>query len=140
MALLHRMNPDARKLREFPAFSRFTDSELEKIVKLSGHATLPARWAMIHERTPGDMCYILLAGRVAVFVGGEKVAELGPGEVIGEVALREKKLRSATVSTLEPVELLRIESENLDRLMREIPSLGPAMDATVERHMGEHRE
>lgn len=132
MALLHRMGPDARMLREFPAFSTFTDAELEKLVKESGHATLPARWAMIHERTPGDFCYILLAGRVAVYVGGEKVAELGPGEV----ALREKKLRNATVTTLEPVELLRIESESLDRLLREIPALGPAIDATADRHMG----
>jgi CRP-like cAMP-binding protein len=91
---------------------------------------------MIHERTPGDDCYILLAGRVAVFLGAEKVAELGPGELIGEVALRENKLRSATVTTLEPVELLRIESANLDRLLREIKALGPAIDATVKKHMG----
>lgn len=136
MALLRRMGPEARKLREFPAFSSFKDADLEKIVKGSGHATLPARWAMIHERTPGDACYILLAGRVAVYVGEEKVAEFGPGEVIGEVALREKKLRSATVSTLEPVELLRIDRENLDRLLREVPALGPAIDAIVSRHMG----
>lgn len=136
MALLHRPGPDARKLREFPAFGTFTDSELEKVVKMSGHATLPARWGLIREGTPGDFCYILLAGRVAVYVGQEKVAELGPGEIIGEVSLREKQLRNATVSTLEPVELLRIEGQNLDQLVREIPALGRAIDASVDKHVG----
>jgi CRP-like cAMP-binding protein len=136
MALLHGMGADARKLREFPAFSTFTDGQLEKIVKLSGYARLPAGWAVIHERTPGDACYILLAGRVAVFAGQEKVAELGPGELIGEVSLRENKLRSATVTTLEPVELLRIESDNLNLLLREIKALGTAIDATLKKRMG----
>ncbi|MGH3713087.1 MAG: cyclic nucleotide-binding domain-containing protein [Micromonosporaceae bacterium] len=136
MALLHRMGPEARRLRELPAFGTFSDSDLEKLVKGSRHATLPANWTMIHAKTPGDACYILLAGRVAVYVGDQVAAELGPGEVIGEVSLREKKLRTATVSTLEPVELLRIEGEDLDRLLREIPALGSAIDATVNRHVG----
>lgn len=72
-----------------------------------------------------------------MYVGKEKVAELGPGEVIGEVALRQKKLRTATVSTLEAAELLHIERDDLDRQLRQIPALGKAIDATVSRHMGE---
>jgi hypothetical protein len=40
------------------------------------------------------------------------------------------------VTTLEPVELLRIESDNLNLLLREIKALGPAIDATLKKRMG----
>lgn len=58
--------------------------------------SLPANWRLIHEQTPGDACYILLSGKVAVYSGREQVAELGPGDVVGEIAIRQGRLRSPT--------------------------------------------
>ena len=57
-------------------------------------------WPLIREQTPSDACYILLSGEVGVYVGQDRIAVLGPGEVIGESALRRGKLRSATVTTI----------------------------------------
>jgi CRP/FNR family transcriptional regulator, cyclic AMP receptor protein len=54
--------------------------------------------------------------------------------VIGESALRRGKLRSATVTTTGPAEVLRIERDDLARLLDEIPALRETMDATVARH------
>ena len=69
-----------------------------------------------------------------MYVGQERVALLGPGEVIGESALRRGKLRSATVTTTGPAQILRIERDDLARLLDEMPALREAMDATVARH------
>jgi CRP-like cAMP-binding protein len=60
---------------------------------------------------------------------------LGPGEVIGESALRRGKLRSATVTTIGPAEVLRIERDDLSRLLDEIPALRETMEATAARHV-----
>ncbi len=127
---------EARFLRESATFDRFSQSDLQKVVRAADRVSLPANWPLIHEQTPGDACYILLAGKVAVFAGRERVAELGPGDVVGEVALRQGRLRSATVSTLEPVEMLRIEGADLERLLRELPALRQAIDVTVVAHGG----
>ncbi len=70
-----------------------------------------------------------------MYVGEDRIAVLGPGEVIGESALRRGKLRSATVTTIGPAEVLRIERDDLARLLEEIPALGETMEATAARHV-----
>jgi CRP/FNR family transcriptional regulator, cyclic AMP receptor protein len=124
----------ARRLREFTAFDNFSDGDLERLVQTAHYISRSVPWPLIREQTPSDDCYILLSGEVAVYVGEDRIAVLGPGEVIGESALRRGKLRSATVTTIGPSEVLRIERDDLDRLLYEIPALRETMDATVARH------
>ncbi|MDV6013640.1 cyclic nucleotide-binding domain-containing protein [Haloechinothrix sp. LS1_15] len=121
---------EARYLHRFPAFEELTQSEVNAIVRASTRASLPANWALIHEQTPGDACYILLSGIVGIYSGQDLVAELGPGDVVGEMALRHGRLRSATVSTREPVELLRIDGGDLDRLLERVPAFRRVLDTT----------
>ena len=124
----------ARRLREFSAFDNFSDADLERLVQASHHVSRAVPWPLIREQTPSDACFILLGGEAGVYVGQDRIAVLGPGEVIGESALRRGKLRSATVTTTGPSEVLRIERDDLDRLLDEIPALRETMDATVARH------
>lgn len=128
-----RKGSEADFLSRFPTFSQYGGG-LHRVVKAADRVTLPANWAFIHEGTPGDALYILLSGTVGVYIGRTKVAELGPGEVVGEASLRDNTLRSATVSTQEPVEMLRIESADFQKLARETPALRRAVEATVERN------
>lgn len=126
---------DALRLREFPAFEKFSDDELDRLVRASHHIAQSVPWPLIREHTPSDDCFILLRGEVGVYVGDERVAVVGPGEVIGESALRRGKLRSATVTTIGPAEVLRIERDDLARLLDEIPALRETMDATAAKHV-----
>ena len=124
----------ARRLREFTAFDNFSDGDLERLMQTAHYISRSVPWPLIREQTPSDDCYILLSGEVGVYVGQDRIAVLGPGEVIGESALRRGKLRSATVTTIGPAEVLRIERDDLDRLLDEIPALRETIDATVARH------
>jgi len=126
---------DARRLREFTAFDKFSDDDLERLVRSAHHISQSVPWPLIHEQTPSDSCYILLSGEVGVYVGRDRIAVLGPGEVIGESALRRGELRSATVTTIGPAEVLRIERDDLARLLDEMPALRETMDATAARHV-----
>jgi signal-transduction protein with cAMP-binding, CBS, and nucleotidyltransferase domain len=125
---------DIRRLREFATFDKLSDNDLHRIVSAAHHTSTSAPLPLIHEQTPSDACYILLTGEAGVYVGQDRVALVGPGEVIGESALRRGKLRSATVTTTGPSEVLRIERDDLARLLDEIPALRETMDATVARH------
>lgn len=131
---------EAGFLRGFTAFDDFSHGELRRIVRAGTRVSLPESWPLIHERTPGDACYILLAGTVAIYAGREQVARLGPGEVVGELALTTGRLRSATVSTLEPVDLLRIEGTALESLLRELPILRRTIRDTALTHGEEPTE
>lgn len=125
---------DAGQLRKFSAFDKFSDAELRQLAEAAHHHSTSASWPLVYEKTPSDSCYILLSGEVGVYVGRDRVATLGPGEVIGESALLRGQLRSATVTTTGPAEVLRIEQDDLTRLLEEIPALRDTIHSTVERH------
>ena len=125
----------ARRLREFATFDNFSDDDLARLVRAAHRTSTSGPWPLIHEKTPSDACYILLSGEAGVYVGQDRVAVVGPGEVIGESALRHGKLRNATVTTTGKAEVVHIARDNLDRLLSEIPALRETMDATVSRHM-----
>ena len=129
-----REGEDAGRLREFTAFDNFSDDELLRLVRAAHHDSTSSPWPLIHEHTPSDACFILLSGEVGVYVGRDRIATLGPGEVIGESALRRGKLRSATVTTTGPAEALRIERDDLATLLAEIPPLREAIEGSVARH------
>jgi signal-transduction protein with cAMP-binding, CBS, and nucleotidyltransferase domain len=125
---------DLRRLRGFAAFNKLSDRDLERIVRAADHTSTHAPLPLIYEQTPSDSCYILLSGEAGVYVGQDRVALVGPGEVIGESALRRGKLRSATVTTTGPAEVLRIERDDFARLLDEVPALREIMDDTAARH------
>lgn len=126
---------DARRLREFPAFAKFRETDLQRIIRAAQHTSTAGPWPLISEQTPSDACYILLSGEAGVYVGQERIAVVGAGEVIGESALRRGKLRNATVTTTGKAELLHVERDDLNRLITVIPALREMIDATVERHV-----
>jgi CRP/FNR family transcriptional regulator, cyclic AMP receptor protein len=134
-ALAKQREEDARRLREFAAFAKFSDNDLKRLVQASHRTSTSGPWPIIQEQTPSDACYILLSGEAVVYVGQDRVALVGPGEVIGESALRSGKLRNATVTTTGRAEVLHIARGDLDRLLHEIPALRETMDATVARHV-----
>jgi CRP-like cAMP-binding protein len=125
---------DVRRLRGFNAFDRFSESELRRLVEAAHRIARSKPWPLIQEQTPSDACYIMLNGEAGVYVGQDRIAVLGPGEVIGESVLRRGQLRSATVTTTGPSEVLRIERDELAHLLDEMPALRETMDATVARH------
>ena len=125
---------DVRRLREFIAFETFSDDDLARLVRAAHHTSTSVPWPLIHEQTPSDACYILLSGEVGVYVGQDRIAVLGPGEVFGESVLRPGELRSATVTTTGAAEVLRIERDDLASLLDEIPALRETMDVTAARH------
>jgi CRP/FNR family transcriptional regulator, cyclic AMP receptor protein len=130
----HELGKDARRLREFAAFDKFSDDELERLVRAAHHTSRSVPWPLIREQTPSDACYILLNGAAEVYVGRERVAVVEPGEVIGESVLRRGRLRNATVTTTGPAEVLVIQRDELASLLDEMPALRETMEATVARH------
>lgn len=126
---------DVETLRKFAVFEKFSDADLQRLVQAAHHTSTSKPWPLIHEQTPSDACFIMLSGEAGVYVGKERIAVVGPGEVIGESALRRGHLRNATVTTTGPAEVLRIEREDFPPLLDEIPALRAIIDDTVARHV-----
>ncbi|MGH3358139.1 MAG: cyclic nucleotide-binding domain-containing protein [Nocardioidaceae bacterium] len=123
------------RIRELPAFRGLSDAEMNKIAAAGTVVTVPARWSMILEGSPPDEAYLILDGQVVVRRQGEQVAELQPGDIVGEISLHERILRTATVTALTPLELLHLGRDAFTRLYESVPAFRDAVDATVSERL-----
>lgn len=128
--------PEPDQLHRLQRLDQLSDADLRKVVKAGRHVRLPADWALIWEKTPADKAYLIVDGEVSVRRGGTEVARLGPGDVIGEMAIIEHQLRNASVVSLTPLEVIHFTSEDLRALLRDVPALATALRETTNDRLG----
>jgi hypothetical protein len=63
---------------------------------------------------PGDEVFLLLDGVLSVDVDGEPVAELGPGAILGESAVLEGGVRTATLRAVTRCKVAVVPSDRVD--------------------------
>jgi CRP/FNR family transcriptional regulator len=82
---------------------------------------------IIRQGEEGDCMYVIQEGQVEVFQedGGKEIhlAKAGEGEFIGEMAIFEREVRSATVRALGNVRVLTVDKKNFLRRVHQDPSL-----------------
>lgn len=79
---------------------------------------VPAGATVTRQGDPGDELLLLLDGVLGVDVDGERIAEMGPGAVLGERAVLEGGTRTATLTAITPARLAVAPAAavDLDRL------------------------
>ena len=92
---------------------------------------LPQGWSPIAESTPADKAYLITEGEVSVRKGGVEIATLGPGAVVGETAIVNRTLRSATVVALTPLRVVHFTSQKIEQLAEQVPAFGAALRAAA---------
>ena len=112
-------------------FSMFSPEEIARISASGTKVKLPEGWAPISEKTGADKAYIILSGTVSVRAHGEEVAQLGAGDIVGEAAILNHSLRTATIVALTPLELIHFTKEQLDQLAVDMPSFHQALEKTA---------
>jgi CRP/FNR family cyclic AMP-dependent transcriptional regulator len=118
-------------------FSMFSPEEIARISASGTRVTLPEGWAPISESTGADKAYIILDGTVSVRSHGKEVAQLGPGEIIGEAAILNHTLRTASIVALTPMELIHFTKEQLERLDVEMPAFHEALERVAAERFGQ---
>jgi len=89
--------------------------------------TLPRGELLMKQGDIGDCMYVLVSGRLTVFARREdgsdaRIAEIGPGESVGEMALLSGDVRAASVEACRDCELLQLSKAGFDRLITHHPS------------------
>ena len=70
---------------------------------------------LVEQGQADDALYLLLNGILAVVVDGGKVAEVGPGAILGERAILEGGRRTATLEAVTPVRFAKADARDIDR-------------------------
>lgn len=119
---------EERTLSHVPLFAGLAPSTLEALTEFTFRRTFAAGERIVEEGRTGNGLFVVLAGRVAVTkqgaTGQEQVlAELGPGEPFGEMALLGEWKRSASVRALEPATCLGMDRWVFLAYLRRDPEL-----------------
>jgi len=109
-------------------FSHFDQYELKKIEKELEVFNLPAGETLLRQGDPGDSLYVLINGRLKVFVnfpdGSQKaVGEVVRGESDGEMAILTEEKRSATVKAIRDSQLVKLSKDSFFRLAETNPKI-----------------
>lgn len=128
--------PGPEQLGRLNRLESLSDKDLKRVIAQGRHVRLPADWSLIWEKTPADKAYLIVKGEVSVRKGKQEVARLGPGDVIGEMAIVGHKLRSASVVSLTPVEVIHFTKESLTDLLDAVPAFGRALRETTNDRLG----
>ena len=111
-----------RRLRATDLFGGLEDSDLERFAGGVSEAELAPGEVLIRQGEAPDRLFVVLRGRLLVLLAADgqpdqTLAEIGPGGVVGEIALIAGGPRSATVRALEKTDLLGVSSDALRRLL-----------------------
>jgi CRP/FNR family cyclic AMP-dependent transcriptional regulator len=113
---------DPARLRKIPVFADLSDDELGHIAALAAEISVPAGKELVRE---GDYSYDVLAveeGTARVERHGERIADIGPGDVVGEMGVLERSQRNATVVATSPMLLVTLTSWDVRRLAKSVPN------------------
>jgi CRP-like cAMP-binding protein len=114
---------DPNRLKAIPLFSHLSDEEANRLAAFATETSAAEGQILMKQ---GDYAVELIAieeGTADIIQDGKKIASLGPGDLIGEMALFNREPRNADAIATSPMRLLKLTHWEIRRMS----------DETVER-------
>jgi len=117
------LNDIVEVLRGLPYFSDLPQALLDQVCRQSEKTTVPEETTIIEEDSLSEDMFVIVEGQLRVTKHGHDrevvLATLGPGEVVGEIALLDNAPRTASVTADSPSTLIRIPAEAFESLIED---------------------
>jgi len=135
----------ARLLARVPVFSTLAADELARVAAVAVPRRFDAGEVVFREGDSSDTCYVVRSGQaraVREHADGRSItlANFGPGDIFGELAMFDDERRSATVEVLENTEAVAILGPDMRRLLREHPDIAVKLIKALGRRLRETNE
>src|SRR6202012_5101802 len=124
---------DPNRLTAIPIFSDLSPEEANRLAAFATETSAAEGQILMKE---GDYSVELIAieeGTADVLRGGEQIASLQQGDLIGEMGLLERKPRNADVIASSPMRLLRLTHWEIHRMSDDTVN---RIKATIEERRG----
>ena len=121
-------------------FSTSSSKDLRTIRRALEEVTVPAERVLCEQGTIGREFFLIVKGEASVRRNGRKVATLGPGQYFGELALLDRRPRSATVASETEMNLLVLGQRQFNGVLDTVPALSRKMLAAMATRLLEADE
>jgi CRP/FNR family transcriptional regulator, cyclic AMP receptor protein len=112
-------------------FSSCSAKELRMLRRASAEVTVSKGKELVKEGSIGREFFFILEGTASVRRNNRRVATLGPGQYFGELALLDRRPRSASVVSDTDMRLLVLGQREFAGVVEAIPSLSRKLLATM---------
>jgi CRP-like cAMP-binding protein len=114
-------------LRAVWLFERCSKRELDALQRIATPLDVPPGKVLTNEGEIGREFFVVVSGKAEATRGGVRLATVEAGSFFGEMALLDRRPRSATVTTLEPTTVLVINAGAFNSLVGDMPSVDRKM-------------
>ncbi|HZA78647.1 MAG TPA: cyclic nucleotide-binding domain-containing protein [Acidimicrobiales bacterium] len=118
-------------LATVPLFAGASTKELRAVAKASVELPIEAGREFVTQGEVGREAFIIIDGQAEVSRAGQKIATLGPGDCVGELALLDHGPRTASVTAVTPLTVLVLGPREFSGLLDEVPTLNHKMLAAL---------
>ena len=127
-------------LARVPVFETLGPAELARVAEVAVPRSFPAQHVIFREGDRSDTCYVVGTGHARAIrehADGRVIAlaHFGPGDIFGELAMFDDERRSATIETIDALDVLAILGPDMRRLMLRRPQLAVALAASLSRRL-----
>ena len=122
---------DKRRLKTIPLFDSLKRKELERVAQCADEVDVAEGKVIANQGDSALEFFVIEKGHAAVTVDGDPVAELGPGDFFGEIALIEHTKRTATVQARSPMTLIVMTRSSFRSLERDHPAVAAQLRDAV---------
>lgn len=138
---MSKRHPLHDKLKSIAIFHDFTDDEIETFLELGDPTAFSAGEMVVRQGEEGNCMYFVGEGRCRVVTrrGGDLVelAQIGPGDIVGELSLFDHRPRSADVQAMSDCVLMKINEGVLRALAGVFPNAAFKFLLGTVREIGE---
>ncbi len=132
-------------LQRVPAFSTLRDDELTRVAEVAVPRRFEAGEVVFREGDESNTCYVVRSGNaraVREHSDGRSItlANFGPGDIFGELAMFDNERRSATVEAVDSTEAIAILGGDMRRLLRQHPDISVKLLSALGRRLRETNE
>ncbi len=132
-------------LARVPVFETFAPADLARVADVAVQRVFPPHHVIFREGDESDTCYVMSDGHARAIrehPDGRTItlAQFGPGDIFGELAMFDDERRSATVDTIDDVRAIAILGADMRRLMREHPELASKLVISLGRRLRQANE
>ncbi|WP_052226261.1 MDR family MFS transporter/patatin-like phospholipase family protein [Microbacterium mangrovi] len=118
-------------------FARLPAPVRERIERSAPHRTVPAGEWILRQGDEASSMFVLLAGRAEVVIDDRVVRELGPGAVVGELALLTGGVRSASIRARRDCRVLEVPRVLLDDEIGQDPAALSALVTALAHQLAD---
>ena len=120
------------ELRSIPLFESLTSEERRAIAPHADEIDVREGTELVRQGEFAYEFFVIEEGTAEVLRDGERIAELGPGDFLGEMGIVGKVVRNATVVTTSPARVIVMTEQALRSMASTNPAVADRITAAVE--------